>query len=618
MALQAFFNGKVYTQPSSATEINSSALNPLQLGYSGIAAVIGSCVSGEPFIPQLFTSPGQLKAALGSGPAYDAARVCFTPTTQIVEGNSVRPQIVYVVRADNATQSSYTAADSNSADTIVFTSTDFGAQTNSISVQVTGGSFPVLTDPVVAPTGINPVTVVIQNSYNDSLETYSNIGLGVLFGIQYTGTGTPATMSISATSLTTTITGGPGSEELTVPFATYGTVQQVVDYINSLGLPYDITNVAPNASTFNAVDLDHFTNFDVLTDAVGVYAVTTAILSTINPVSGNVQVSLSSTTTQRPPANISTPVNLSGGSTTNQSSFNNIQAALSALTLTRINFLCGSMDADPTLTSVDAGSLFAAFVQNMQGKNECRAHLGLSANITLAVAKAYAAQLNSQMTNLWFQGPIMPNDQGVTTTYSPWMQAAMATGMQAGMPIGSSFVQKSFNVLGYSYNTSTDGFDIINNADAIILDRLSLVRFNGATSTWNCVRALSSYVSDSNSFNIEPGLQSAVNYAVYNIRQDVEQKFLGARTLFTEAGSTADSIQREVVAYGALLEAANVITKATVLVNNQKQTLPALVIDSITITDDTARLRYGIRPIGSLNFIFHTVSLNANSQVATA
>jgi hypothetical protein len=254
----------------------------------------------------------------------------------------------------------------------------------------------------------------------------------------------------------------------------------------------------------------------------------------------------------------------------------------------------------------------------MQGKNECRAHLGLSANITLAVAKAYAAQLNSQMTNLWFQGPIMPNDQGVTTTYSPWMQAAMATGMQAGMPIGSSFVQKSFNVLGYSYNTSTDGFDIINNADAIILDRLSLVRFNGATSTWNCVRALSSYVSDSNSFNIEPGLQSAVNYAVYNIRQDVEQKFLGARTLFTEAGSTADSIQREVVAYGALLEAANVITKATVLVNNQKQTLPALVIDSITITDDTARLRYGIRPIGSLNFIFHTVSLNANSQVATA
>jgi hypothetical protein len=618
MALQAFFNGKVYTQPSSATEINSSALNPLQLGYSGIAAVIGSCVSGQPLVPQLFTSPGQLKDALGSGPAYDAARVCFTPTTQIVEGNSVRPQIVYVVRADNATQSVRTLLDSNADNTLVFTSEDYGAQTNSISIQITAGAFPVLTSPVVAPTGINPVTIVIQDSFNNTVETYSNIGLGVLFGIQYTGTGTPAELAVSATALTTTITGGPGGEDLNVPFATYSNIQQVVDYINSLGLPYTITNVAPNASTFQAVNLDYFTNFDVLTAAVGLYAVTTEILSTINPVSGTVQVALSSPTSHRPPTAITNPVNFSGGSTTNQSSFNNIQAALSALTDTRINFLCGTMDADPTLTSVDAGSLFAAFVQNMQGKNECRAHLGLSPNITLAVAKAYAAQLNAAMVNLWFQGPILPNDQGVTTTYSPWMQAALATGMQAGMPIGASFVQKSFNVLGYVYNTSGNGFDIVNNADAIILDRLSLVRFNGATSTWNCVRALSAYVSDANSFNIEPGIQSAVNYAVYNIRQDIEQKFLGARTLFTEAGSTADSIQRELVAYGALLESANVITKATTLVNNQKITLPALVIDSVTITDDTARLRYGIRPIGSINFIFHTVSLNANSQVATA
>jgi hypothetical protein len=196
------------------------------------------------------------------------------------------------------------------------------------------------------------------------------------------------------------------------------------------------------------------------------------------------------------------------------------------------------------------------------------------------------------------------------------MTAAMAAGMQAGMPVGSSFVQKSLNIIGLSYNTSS--FDIVNNADQIILQRFSLLRFNGATQTYNFVRCLSAYVSDANSFNIEPGIQCAVNYAVYNIRQDIEQKFLGARTLFTEAGSTADSISRELVAYGALLQANNIIIPGTILQNNQIVTLPALVIDSITITNDTARLRYGIRPIGSINFIFHTVNLNAVTQVATS
>ncbi len=615
MALQSFFNGKVYTQPSSATQIDSSALSPLQLGYSGIAAIIGPCVSGQPLTPMLFTSPGQLKAALGGGKAYDAARACFTPTTMLVEGNSVRPQLVYVVRTDSATQSAYTAKDSAPANTLTFTTNDYGAQTLSTSIQITTGSFPVLTNPVVAPTGILPVSVIIQNSYNNSIETYSNIGTQVLFGLQYTGSGSPAEVAINSTGLTTTITGGPGGENLSVPFATYGTIQQMVDYINSLNLPYTITNVAPNASSFNSADLDYFTNYDVATAAVGLYAVTAAVLTTINPVSGNVTVAYSGSSTHRPPTTVSTAANFTGGSTTAAADTTRFSSALSALTMTRINFLGLAEDCIYN-TSYDLGAVVAAWVESMQGVNECRAHIGLPLNTTYTAGQAYIATLNSQMTNVWFQGPIMPNDHGVTTTYSPWMQACMAAGMQAGMPIGSSFVKKSFNVFGYVYSTAT--FDIVNNADAIILSRFSLVRFDGATKTWNCVRAISSYVSDGNSFNIEPGIQSAVNFAVYDIRTDVEAKFLGARTLFTEAGSTADSIQREVVARGALLEAANVITKATILVNNQKQTLPALVIDSVTITDDTARLRYGIRPIGSLNFIFHTVSINANSQVATA
>ena len=88
----------------------------------------------------LFSSPGQLKAQLGSGKAYDAARVAFTPSTQIVEGNAVRPQLCYVVRTDTATQSVVTLNDANSVPSITLTSDDYGAQTNNIQVTVAPAS----------------------------------------------------------------------------------------------------------------------------------------------------------------------------------------------------------------------------------------------------------------------------------------------------------------------------------------------------------------------------------------------------------------------------------------------------------------------------------------------
>jgi hypothetical protein len=77
-------------------------------------------------------------------------------------------------------------------------------------------------------------------------------------------------------------------------------------------------------------------------------------------------------------------------------------------------------------------------------------------------------------------------------------------------------------------------------------------------------------------------------------------------------------MKNEVLAYGRLLEDANVIVKGTALQNNQIVTLPALVVDNVSISGDIARLRYGIRPIGAVNFIMHTVSLNSVQQVATA
>lgn len=69
------------------------------------------------------------------------------------------------------------------------------------------------------------------NSHSWSHQYYTNLGA---FTLQYTGTGTAATVSVSGNHLTTTVTGGPGGENLNLDLASaaYDTMSELVATIN--------------------------------------------------------------------------------------------------------------------------------------------------------------------------------------------------------------------------------------------------------------------------------------------------------------------------------------------------------------------------------------------------
>lgn len=609
MTLQANFNGEILTQPGSLTRVDATSLNPIQLGYSGIVAVVGSCQQGQPKVPILVSSPGQLKNLLGSGNAYDAARAVFTPSTQIIEGNPVRPQLVYVVRADSATQSSRTLIDGPSANSLVFTSKDYGTQTNQISVTVSDST---TAQPLPAPTDDGSKLVTVSSTYTGNTETYDNLGVNPILTVQYVGDGATAVLTTTATQLTTTLTGqSDGSVNLTILYSAYSTINQIADYINAQE-GYVATIQTTQPTLFLGANLDYVSNQNIKAgSSVNLYAVVYSILTTINSVSSLVTVTRA-TPGNLPPINVPSTY-LSGGSVTapTNTDFTN---SLTALTNTRINYVVCAASVN---NSNNLASVFAAFGNNMQGQNECHIHLGTDSNMSFTNLQTLVSSINDVNCNLWFQSVQWTNDQGQPTTYAPWMMAAFAAGLQGGTFPGTSFVQKSFSILGATQNT---GIDLVNNADQLIVARLSFVRFNDPTKSWNVVRALTSYSQDNNDYNNESGIRSAVNYAVFNIRQDIQQKFLGQRTLYTEAGSLADSAKRELVAYAQLLQQPpfQVIVPGTQLVNGQVITLPALVVDQVSISGDILRLRYAIRPIGSINFIFHEISLNPVQQVATS
>jgi len=635
MTLQAAFAGRILTQPGSLSVVDSTALNNPQLGYSGIVAIIGSCLSGQPKVPQLFNSPGQLKAALGSGNAYDGARMAFNPSNQLVEGNYVRPQLVYVVRADAATQGYITLDDSLGADSITLTAKDYGVQTNQIGVLVTAPT----------PNNGNTNAVDIAIRYGTSTESFTNIGMTQVFSMTYTGAGvnTAADVLISSTACTVggvpapgikvTITGADSADSFEAPFSVYPTLKDFREKAVSVSAHYTVAPYVSNEATYQLVNMDYSTTSILVGTNIKFYDVLNQLVTAINNGSALVTAARATTGGSLPPTYPNPPLYsyLANGSTTAPTNLD-YDACLTALQQYRVNFVAlaagcvSSTDTTPsTATGAGLADTFTAWLDTMQGENECHGHVGTymtssnSVNSTFAVLETLAREINDVNCNLWTDSIMVPNDQGVATWYDSWMTACMAAGFQAGTPPGTSFVQKSFNILNARHYEDT--VDLLNPyiyGDQLVLAHLSFMKFNDATKSWNIVRALTTYSADGNDYNIEPGIRSATNYAVYSIRQNIEQKFLGARTLFNQAGSTADSMKNEVLAYGRLLEDANVIVKGTALQNNQIVTLPALVVDNVSISGDIARLRYGIRPIGAVNFIMHTVSLNSVQQVATA
>lgn len=616
MTVSANFNNRLYSVPGSASHIDTTALNTTSLGYSGIVAIIGPCQSGQPKIPVLFNAPSQLKSALGSGKAYDGARMAFNPSTQIVEGNNVRPQLVYVVRADSATQSTKVLNDATAAASVVFTSLDWGIQTNNIAIQVTPTS----------PTGGNPTandsSVNITLTYGTVVENYSNVGITYVFSAYYTGSGT-AVISFNVpdpgNSNAPSVLVNANSINYYFDFAAYPTVAQLVSALNTIPGMNAAGNPLVQTTSYNVANMDYVTTVTLGTSSPSksfFFGVIQDILGKINGVSALVSVARS-TNGALPPSitAYTTPTYMTGGSTTAPGT-SDYQAALQALQKYRVNFVAIADDIQTCGPSV-----FTAWLDSMQGVNECHGHCGttiVNQTKTFTALQAIVSSLNDASTNFWTDAVLLPNDQGINTMYDSWMTACLAAGFQGGTPPGTSFVNKTFSILGTQHyvDPSGDTLDPYVNADNMVLARFSFLRFNDATKAFGIVRALTTYTLQDNDAYTEVGIRSATNFAVYSIRQDIEQKFLGSRTFFNQAGSTADSVRGEIIAFGKLLEANNIIVKGSTFQNNAIVTLPSLIVDSVTISGDILRARYAIRPIGAINFIFHDISLMPVQQVS--
>ena len=218
------FNGLVETYtPGSfvAWEAQAPKSTPIS-GSDHVLGLVGRAAGGAPLHPFVFSDSVTADKVLVSGDLLDAVKVALATSV-----NGTRPRAVVAVNVLGGTQASYTILDSANAAFATVKTKSFREVANQAYLSISGnrtvGYSVAITDPI---TGMK----IIVN----------RVGLGIY--VQYTGSGTAATLSVTdvggVRTLSTAVTGGQTGENLNIPLVGL-TLRTLAQKIQSSG-PYTV------------------------------------------------------------------------------------------------------------------------------------------------------------------------------------------------------------------------------------------------------------------------------------------------------------------------------------------------------------------------------------------
>jgi hypothetical protein len=390
---------------------------------ANVGVILGPSKGGTPDTLLQFASPSEAKATLLDGDLLRGVYFAFNP------GASLVPQYVYAMRINAGSQSSGTMKDSVPAIQISLTSVDYGVHTNSISRKFEAGS----------TLGTYKITIKYGNTDTESWDDITHPS----FSVQYTGSGTACVMTLTTSGITTTV---DSVADQSISFDTYTTVQDLVDYINTL-TNYQATLVTGDGSE-KTVELDTVTSSDIKTAAYTVHADLMEIIDTINQSAYVTAAHPSATTTRIVPAVDTAYVYLSGGTSGTQTS-TDYENALTALETEDASMIA------TTSTDEAVHLLIQQHCESMSGttgKHERMFWVGGSSGETVAATITRAKNLSSEYGNLCFPGftaydPV-DTDNGIST-WSCAMYACKLIGQEMAVSVNEPLTNKQISVLSW-------------------------------------------------------------------------------------------------------------------------------------------------------------------------
>jgi len=296
---------------------------------------------------------------------------------------------------------------------------------------------------------------------NETLEARADIAMEIGYA------GTTATMTINATTLTTTVTGGAGSA-LSLTLAQFVTIQALADYINNQ--PGYTATAAPAAAQKSPMELDQISAIGICSTAAATKPgrLKRAMTAFKAAVATSQAVEFVATATAGLPTPTSTFTFLAGGGR-GATTAATLVDALTKLEGVNVNFVIplmsrdaaadiadGKTDASSTYTvdAVHAATKSHALKMSQVKLKKNRIAM-LSYKGTYSETKQKAGALAAFRATLTMQDAKQVDSLGTVQTYQPWYQAVIAAGMQSA-GFYKSIVKRFANVISF---VDPSGFD---------------------------------------------------------------------------------------------------------------------------------------------------------------
>ena len=623
---------------------------------TGRVAILGEC-EGEikPNTPARFRlgAGAYLKKQLVKGQLYDAARFAFKPSRN--DPNEVRgASEVLAMRVNQALQAALVLKSAAPANLINLTTKGYGIAQNGIAAQVAAGGNGAYGKKVT----------ITRPGYVD--EVKDDLGRLPAFIIRYTGSGTDAAMTISRTALTTSITGASG-DNLSLSFATYDTVQKLVDAINATG-KYEAIIVTTKPDTFKCEDLDFVTGADIkLVDSgtVTIGDTTTTNMTLASVDAGNV-VRLGAgveyvyiTSTGSPNTVIrgfldSTPAAHSGvdadefygvtginkaiidwanASSQHVSAARHTDYAVGVPNTLAKTYFTGGSEGTASTTDYEnalkelkkhhvnlivvlssSSAVHAKFKEHMtwrwgKGGMECVGHCAAAKEETYSQIKTRAKALQDANIAIWFQHVTRDDDQGISTTYDPWAMATLGAGIQAGTPFGEGLEYKTLDVgeLGQNSAIDLEGTAI----EDCVEDGISVANY--WDDEWRVVRCLSTWTQNDDHEKIEMNVRRSLAHTLVKTRLRVKADFLGKAVAKNNAQSVKSSLRS---ALEDLRDKDKSIVEGSKEVNGRRANVPAFEIYPVEQNGNVVGYSYECVPTGSSTFLVGDTFVGEFTDVA--
>lgn len=615
MSIKRAFGGASIRKPGaySITKVDNSGGAPL--GANGTLFIIGEAELGAPGDVEgimRFTASqlGDLVSEFGSGPLVDSAKAAMTAPSRTPGVGQADEVLVW--KTNSSTKASLILLNAAPANLMTLRDRNYGSRGNLISVQVANGTN-TATQRILTIKRGDDTQILPQNAGEPQLS------------IQYTGIGTPGTLtiggSLSNKTLTTSITDDAPSN-LNISLNDFATIRELAEFINSHANYTCTVQTAQTAGIRAANSLDPVTAIDILTAKI-LYRAQAEIIENINENARLVMAEISALSPGLPVA--SGPSFLAGGAKGASLASDFSEGLAKSLSVDYgVALPCISRDAtediaanmtDPSST-YDIDAVAAALDAHLRlrgsvkNRKEAQGMIGYR-DAQKADVYTAAMTLNSELIQMFMQDVLVSDINGNLTWKFPHVMAAMAAGIRLGTDIGEPLTHKFLSCNGIGHVVGADGLptgDFDPNTDFDVAIDSGVTFAEQASGGFRIVVDNTTYGKDQSFVWNRGSVVEAAQYVAKTLRETAELVFVGNKVSNGIAASIKSVLRSKLLE----LNAANIITASDDGAPNgfREDTF------TVVVQGNTAKVKVHVKPVQGLDFILIEFELGDITQSA--